>query len=187
MCQDTAVNQVATRAALASGVSPLVHVSTALSCTVGSGSEGVESLEIELTNTTTYTVTDRLQGWYAAGKMAAYSALSGCLWHHKTENDSRHNILTELAEHAPSGECKTFTHCAGVFVLSVVISAIEVCLLCYLPVPATYIGWSLGWLVGLPHHASSYEVRVQKGVIAEEIGAYRYGLAQDRGGKPAVT
>ena len=125
MCQDATVNQVATRAALARGVSPLVHVSTTLSCTVGSGSEGVESPEIELTNTTMYTVTERLQGWCAAGKMAAYSALSGCLWYHKAENDSRHDILTELAEHTPSGERKTFTHSSGVLVVSALIRAIE--------------------------------------------------------------
>ena len=37
-----------------------------------------------------------------------------------------------------------------------------------------HAGWSLGWLVVLPHNASSYEVHIQEAVIAGEIGAYRY-------------
>lgn len=102
-CKETAINQEATREALMSGVSSLVHVSTTLSCTVGSSSEGIGS-ETELANATTYTVTDNLQGWFAAGKMAAYNALTGCLWYHKAENDSRQDLLTDMAEYQLSGD-----------------------------------------------------------------------------------
>ena len=86
-----------------SGVSPLVHISTVLSCTVGSSSEGTEP-ETELTNLTTYTVTDNLRGWFAAGKMAVYNAFTGCVWYHKAENDSRQELLTDIAERQLSGK-----------------------------------------------------------------------------------
>ena len=45
-----------------------------------------------------------------------------------------------------------------------------------IPFLCLHIGWFLGWLVAFPHNASSYEVQIQKAVIAGEIGAYRYGL-----------
>lgn len=86
-----------------SGVSSLVHVSTTLSCTVGSSSEGIGS-DDELANTTTYTVMDNLKEWFAAGKMAAYNAVTGCLWYHKAENDSRQDLLTDVAEQQLSGD-----------------------------------------------------------------------------------
>lgn len=95
------MNQVATRETLMSGVSSLVHASTTLSCAVGS-SEGLGSAT-EPTNITTYTVTDNFQGWFAAGKMAAYNATTGCLWYQKAENDSRQDLLTDMAEEQPSG------------------------------------------------------------------------------------
>lgn len=109
-CDNATMNQVATAAAaLASGVFPLVHVSTTLSCIVGS-SGGNESLETELANATTYTVTHNLLEWYAPSKMAAYSALTGCLWYHEMENDSRQDALAELAEHTQLGKAR-HTHC----------------------------------------------------------------------------